>query len=129
LHNRGQGQCLELIYPLTAAERLGGARTETASCVDRFRFDWHVVYEYADDVAPIVPAGTILHVISLYDNTSGNKSNPDPSNWIGWGNRSVDEMGFAWIGWYYITDEEYKQMSAARQAAKGKKTAANLSPR
>jgi hypothetical protein len=123
MHNRGQGQCLELIYPQSSGERVGGAKTEMVSCVDRFKFDWHVVYEYADDVAPIVPAGTILHVISLYDNTSGNAFNPDPSNWVGWGNRTIDEMGFAWINWYYLTDDEYKQTVAERQA-KVKKTIA-----
>jgi hypothetical protein len=117
MHNRGQAQCLELMYPMpSGGERPGGVRTEIASCVDRFKFDWHVVYEYADDVAPIVPAGTILHVISVYDNTTGNKYAPDPSNWVGWGNRTIDEMGFSWINWYYLTDDEYKQALADRQA-------------
>ncbi len=126
MHNRGQAQCLELIFPMmSGGERPGGVRTEMASCVDRFKFDWHVVYEYADDVAPIVPAGTILHVISLYDNTTGNKFNPDPTNWVGWGNRTIDEMGFSWINWYYITDEEYKQRTAER-AAKARKATASL---
>lgn len=124
MHNRGQAQCLELIYPTSSGERVGSTRNEMVSCVDRFKFDWHVVYEYADDVAPIVPAGTILHVISLHDNTAANKSNPDPSNWIGWGNRTVDEMGFSWIGWYFLTDEEYKQAVAERAKAK-KLTASN----
>jgi hypothetical protein len=123
MHNRGQAQCLELIYPTSSGERVGSTRNEMVSCVDRFHFDWHVVYEYADDVAPIVPAGTILHVISLHDNTAANKNNPDPSNWIGWGNRTVDEMGFSWIGWYFITDEEYKQAMANR--AKSKKLSAS----
>ena len=98
-------------------------RTETVSCVDRFKFNWHVVYEYADDVAPIVPAGTILHVISLYDNTSGNKFNPDPTNWVGYGNRTIDEMGFSWINWYYIWDAEDKQAMADRAKAQLKSTA------
>jgi hypothetical protein len=124
MHNRGQAQCLELIYPTSSGERVGSTRNEMVSCVDRFKFDWHVVYEYADDVAPIVPAGTILHVISLHDNTAANKSNPDPSNWIGWGNRTVDEMGFSWIGWYFISDDEYKQAMAERAKAK-KLTASN----
>jgi len=121
MHNRGQAQCLELLYPATAGrggDRPGGVRTETVSCVDRFKFNWHVVYEYADDVAPIVPAGTILHVISLYDNTSGNQFNPDPTNWVGYGNRTIDEMGFSWINWYYLTDDEYKQAVADRAKAK-----------
>ncbi len=126
MHNRGQAQCLELIYPMSSiGDRPGAVRTEMASCVDRFKFDWHVVYEYADDVAPIVPAGTILHVISLYDNTAANKFNPDPSNWVGWGNRTIDEMGFSWINWYYLTDDEYKQAIAARQA-KARKTTASV---
>ncbi|HWZ30942.1 MAG TPA: hypothetical protein VNX18_06400 [Bryobacteraceae bacterium] len=126
MHNRGQAQCLELMYPSAGVgDRPGGVRTETVSCVDRFKFNWHVVYEYADDVAPIVPAGTILHVISLYDNTSGNQFNPDPTNWVGWGNRTIDEMGFSWINWYYLTDEEYKQALADRAKAK-QKTIASL---
>jgi hypothetical protein len=124
MHNRGQAQCLELMYPSSGVgDRPGGVRTETVRCVDRFKFNWHVVYEYADDVAPIVPAGTILHVISLYDNTSGNAFNPDPSNWVGFGNRTVDEMGFSWINWYYLTDEEYKQAVAERAKSKVKASA------
>ena len=124
MHNRGQAQCLELMYPSASlGDRPGGVRTETVSCVDRFKFNWHVVYEYADDVAPIVPAGTILHVISLYDNTSGNIFNPDPSNWVGYGNRTIDEMGFSWINWYYLTEEEYKQAVADRAKLKTKSSA------
>ena len=83
MHNRGQAQCLELMYPhgRGGGDRPVGMRTETVSCVDRFKFNWHVVYEYADDVAPIVPAGTILHVISLYDNTAA--TSPIPTRPIG----------------------------------------------
>jgi hypothetical protein len=125
MHNRGQAQCLELIYPpaTDGGDRPGGMQKETVSCVDRFKFNWHVVYEYSDDVAPIVPAGTILHVISVYDNTNGNQFNPDPTNWVGYGNRTIDEMGFSWINWYYITDAEYKQAVADRAKANLKNTA------
>lgn len=122
MHNRGQAQCLELIEP-QGGRGGGGTRPkqEMVSCVDRFKFDWHVVYEYADDVAPIVPAGTVIHQISLHDNTSDNPSNPDPSNWVGWGERTVDEMSLSWITFYYISDEEYRQMTTARAAAKKNK--------
>ncbi len=120
MHNRGQAQCVELIYPESTQSRVGNAKTETMSCVDRFKFDWHVSYEYADEVQPIIPAGTILHVISLYDNTAGNKFNPDPSNWIGPGNRTIDEMGFAWIDWYDLTDQEYTQAVANRKTLQKK---------
>ena len=113
LHNRGQAQCLELIYP--PAQSGGRAANQTVSCVDRFRFNWHIVYQYDQDVQPIVPAGTVIHVTSWYDNTAGNKFNNDPSNPIAFGQRTVDEMSFAWLSYYYLTDDEYRQMLTERQ--------------
>jgi hypothetical protein len=62
-----------------------------------------------------VPAGTILHVITWHDNSSANKANHDPKNWVGDGQRTIDEMGFAWIGWYDLTEAEYKQQLAERR--------------
>jgi hypothetical protein len=65
-----------------------------------------------------VPAGTVLHQISLHDNTAANPSNPDPSNWVGWGERTSDEMSLSWISYYFISDEEYKERIAERQGKK-----------
>jgi hypothetical protein len=78
---------------------------------------------YADDVAPIYPAGTVLHVISWHDN-SARKGNPDPTNWVGQGNRTIDEMGFAWITWYDMTDDEYKAELEGRKGVKKTTTTA-----
>jgi hypothetical protein len=109
-HIRGKYQCLELIYPGEPV------KTETTTCA-RWNYNWHTIYNYTDDVAPIVPAGTLLHVITWYDNTASNKNNPDPKNWIGAGTgRTVDEMGFSWIGWYDLTNDEYKERLAERKA-------------
>ena len=122
LHNRGQAQCLELIYP---PQTTGGrAPKETVSCVDKYRFNWHIVYHYADDEQPIVPAGTVLHVTSWFDNTASNPYNSDPSNPIAFGQRSVDEMSFSWLSWYNLTDDEYKAMLNER-AEKAKKVTAS----
>ena len=111
MHMLGTYQCLELIYPWPGWT----AQTETVSCAN-FDYNWHLVYNYEDDVAPIVPAGTILHIISWHDNTEANRGNPDPKNWTGDGGRTIDEMGFAWIGWYDLTDQEYEAELAARKA-------------
>jgi len=108
MHTRGKRQCIELIYP--------DNKTEQISCAD-WSFNWHLVSVYADDVAPIYPAGTVLHVITWHDN-SASKSNPDPRNWVGSGNRTIDEMGFAWITWYDYTDDEYKAEFDARKGVK-----------
>jgi len=115
MHTRGKRQCIELIYP--------DNKTEQINCAD-WSFNWHIVAVYADDVAPIYPAGTVLHVISWHDN-SASKGNPDPRNWVGSGQRTIDEMGFAWITWYDFSDEEYQtEFEAKKNAAKRTTTTA-----
>src|SRR4051812_5333830 len=111
MHIRGKRQCLELIYPTSGAT----ASTEVVNCAN-FNYNWHLTYNYTDDSAPLVPAGTLLHVISYHDNSAANRYNPDPKNWVGGGQRTIDEMGFAWIGWYDMTDAEYKEAVEARAA-------------
>ncbi|HYK60301.1 MAG TPA: hypothetical protein VEV85_12795 [Bryobacteraceae bacterium] len=115
LHNRGKASCMEAIYP-------GGHKVETLSCVSRYQFAWHLVYLYAEDEQPLLPAGTILHMISWYDNSPGNKFNPDPDNLITYGQRTIDEMGGAWISYYYLSEEEFNQQVAARKAKSAPKS-------
>jgi hypothetical protein len=82
------------------------------------------MYIYADDAAPLLPKGTILHFIAWYDNTKNNKSNPDPDQWVGWGDRTVDEMGHAWLNITYYRDEDFKAELAKREAMKSTTTTA-----
>ncbi len=114
LHNRGKAQCVEAIMP-NPSGRPGLAKAETLSCVSKYRFNWHIVYHYAPDVQPLLPAGTVLHVVSWHDNSPANKFNPDPSNWIGFGQRSIDDMAFSWMTYYELTDDQYKEAVAERQ--------------
>jgi hypothetical protein len=109
MHNRGKASCMEAIYP-------GGHKVETLSCVSHYQFAWHLVYLYADDDQPLLPAGTVLHLTSWYDNSPTNKFNPDADNTITYGQRTIDEMGGAWISYYNLTEEEYKQQLAERKA-------------
>jgi hypothetical protein len=109
MHNRGKASCMEAIYP-------GGHKVEMISCVSHYQFAWHLVYLYDDDYQPLLPAGTVLHLTSWYDNSAGNKFNPDSDNTITYGQRTIDEMGGAWVSYYNLTDEEYKQQVAARKA-------------
>jgi hypothetical protein len=60
----------------------------------------------------------VLHMISWYDNSPQNKFNPDPENTITYGQRTIDEMGGAWISYYNLTEEEYQQQVAERKAKK-----------
>jgi hypothetical protein len=117
MHNRGKAQCIEAIYPdlNPNSARPGPARTETISCVSNYQFGWHITYPYADDVAPLLPAGTIVHVISWHDNTTANRWNPNPKNWVGGGSRSIDEMSFSWVTLTYLEEDDFKQRVEERR--------------
>jgi len=120
MHLRGKGMSMEAIYP--------DGRREMLSQITDFNFNWHNMYIYSDDVAPLLAKGTILHLIAWYDNTKNNKSNPDPDQWVGWGDRTVDEMGHAWLNITYFSDEEFKAESAKRAAATATSTAGGGAP-
>ncbi len=108
MHLRGKAMSMEAILPT--------GQTMMLSHVDHFNFNWHNSYVYADDVAPLLPKGTILKITSWYDNTRSNKNNPDPDQWVGFGDRTVDEMGHAWVNISYMSDEDYQAEAAKRKA-------------
>lgn len=119
MHNRGKAMCVEAIFPNTGAAGgniSSGDRVEPLSCVDRYQFAWHIAYHYDEDVQPLLPAGTILHVIGWHNNTANNRFNPDPDQLVTFGQRTVDDMSFAWMKFIYLTEEQYKQQVAERKA-------------
>jgi hypothetical protein len=107
MHDRGKAECLEAIYP--------SGKTEMLSCA-RFEFNWMRNYVYADDSAPLLPAGTVLHSIMWHDNSDQSRYNPDPDAQVTWGERTIDEMGSAWLSYYYMSDEDFKKETEARKA-------------
>jgi hypothetical protein len=108
MHMRGKGMTLEAI-------NLDNTVTILSS-VDHFDFNWHVNYVYTDDVAPLLPAGTVLHMIGIHDNTAANRRNPDPNMWVGFGERSVDDMVQVWMDIVYLDDAEFKRLVEERKA-------------
>jgi hypothetical protein len=119
MHLRGKAMALEAILP-------DGSK-QVLSYVDHFNFQWMTNYIYADDAAPVLPKGTIVHVTAWHDNTSANPNNPDPQQWVGWGDRTVDEMAHAWVNVTYITEQDYQDWVAkhkAKPAALGERASA-----
>ena len=106
-HLRGKSMQVEAILP--------DGSSQIISYVGNFNFNWMTNYIYADDAAPVFPKGTVIHVTAWYDNTRGNKNNPDPDQWVGYGDRTVDEMAHAWMNVEYLTDDEYKALTAERK--------------
>jgi hypothetical protein len=54
-------------------------------------------------------------VTTVHDNTAGNKNNPDPRQWVTWGDRTVDEMAHLNEQVIYITDEDYRRITEERR--------------
>ncbi|HKT82170.1 MAG TPA: cytochrome c [Vicinamibacterales bacterium] len=110
MHYRGKRQTLEAILP--------NGQVQLLTDVNRFTWLWQIAYPYKNE--PALPAGTVLHMTAYHDNSAGNKENPDPSAFVGWGSRTVDEMNIGWLDFYYITDQEYadyQQQQATRTRA------------
>jgi mono/diheme cytochrome c family protein len=98
LHAPGDRMCLEAIW---------GYTIQTLSCVG-YDHNWVREYTYADDAAPLLPKGTILHIIGYMDNSPSNKNVPDPRNWQGSGNRSVANMFIDLGQRVALTDEQFQ---------------------
>jgi len=114
MHLRGKGMQMSAILPT--------GQVQVLSYVSNFNFNWMSSYLYADDAAPLLPKGTILKIDAWHDNTAANKSNPNPDVWVGYGDRTVDEMAHAWVNVTYMKDADYKAELAARREALAKKT-------
>ena len=100
MHLRGKAMSMEAILPT--------GQTQMLAMVSNFNFNWHNNYVFADQAAPLLPKGTILKITSWHDNTTANPNNPDANQWVGWGDRTVDEMAHAWVNITYMEDEDFK---------------------
>jgi len=107
MHLRGKAFSMEAIYP--------DGRTEVLNSVGQYRFNWHINYVYAKDAAPVLPKGTILKTVAWHDNTTANKFNPDPTQWVTFGQRSVDEMAHVNGVVVYISQADYERITAERK--------------
>jgi hypothetical protein len=107
LHSSGNRMCMEAIYPNGKREMLSSAG---------YNHNWVKVYTYQDDVAPLLPTGTVLHFLAWYDNTPGNPRVVDARNWKGWGNRSIDDMFYHLPRMILLTEDQFKEEVAARAA-------------
>ena len=104
MHFRGSRMLLEAIH--------ADGRRQLLTDVPNYEQVWQLTYTYEEP--HLFPAGTILHSVAWHDNTAANKHNPDPSAWIGWGARTMDDMGNAWTDIAFMTDEQYEERRAAQ---------------
>ena len=106
MHAPGVRMCLEAVW---------GTTVQTLNCAG-YDHNWVRVYKYADDAAPLLPKGTILHLTGYFNNSPSNPNVPDPRNWSGSGHRSVDNMFINLMQAVYLDDEEFASAVAEREA-------------
>jgi hypothetical protein len=115
MHLRGKAMELEAILP--------DGTTQIVARVSNFNFNWMTNYIFDDDAAPVFPKGTVIHATAWHDNTKANKNNPDADQWVGYGDRTVDEMAHEWVNVTYISDEDYADWAAKHKPARPTPTA------
>ena len=99
------------------------------SAVTDYDFNWHNNYVYADDVAPLLPKGTVLKFTTWYDNTASKRGEIRiPNEWVGWGDWTVDEMGHAWVNVTYLNDDDFKAEVEKRKTIGGRDAAVGQKP-
>jgi hypothetical protein len=92
-HLRGKSWDYKLVYP--------DGRTEKVLSVPHYDFNWQTYYVFATPLG--VPKGTKLEAVAHYDNSVNNKSNPDPTKDVRWGEQTWDEMQYTGIN--YTVDD------------------------
>ncbi|MDH3205998.1 MAG: cytochrome c [Gemmatimonadota bacterium] len=107
LHAPGYRMCMEAIW---------GHNQFTLNCVG-YDHNWVKQYIYEDDAAPLLPKGTILHIIGFLDTSEDNANVADARNWAGGGRRSVSNM-FIDLGYSVVLTEEQFQTEMAERRAK-----------
>jgi hypothetical protein len=107
MHMRGKYQIVEVLYPNGKWE-----------VIQKLNWDhgWHTLFMYENEAMPLLPKGTAILLTSVFDNTVNNPYNPDPDQWVGQGDRSIDEMSHVRLELTYFSDEDFQKMVDERAA-------------
>jgi peroxiredoxin len=82
MHLRGKAFRIEAVDP--------GGQNQLLVDVPRYDFNWQNSYVFTEPVA--LREGSRLKCRAVYDNSENNPSNPDPSQTVGWGDQTWEEM-------------------------------------
>jgi hypothetical protein len=86
MHVRGKAARFDLEYP--------NGEKQTILNVPRYDFNWQLWY----DTSVKLPKGTTMRVYAWYDNSTGNKFNPNPNATVYYGDQTWEEMHFPSYG-------------------------------
>jgi peroxiredoxin/mono/diheme cytochrome c family protein len=87
MHMRGKSFRYEARYP--------DGRSEVLLDVPRWDFNWQLDYVFTEP--KLMPKGTVLACEAHFSNSPDSPTNPDPTQWVRFGEQTWDEM---MIGWF-----------------------------
>ncbi len=87
MHVRGKAFRYELIYP--------DGREELLLDIPHYDFNWQLRYDFKQP--RVFPRDSSLRLTAVYDNSAGNRANPDPSKTVKWGQQTYDEMMIGYL--------------------------------
>ncbi|MEM7013770.1 MAG: redoxin domain-containing protein [Verrucomicrobiota bacterium] len=90
MHTRGAAFTYELIHR--------DAEPETLLDIPRYDFNWQLRYQLK--TPKFLPAGSAVKVTGVFDNSTNNRANPDPTATVNWGDQTVEEMLIGYIEYF-----------------------------
>jgi hypothetical protein len=87
MHVRGKAMDVVATYP--------DGNSETLVKVPRYDFNWQLLYEFGPP--KVAKRGTRLEAAGVWDNSVGNRYNPNAASEVRWGDQSWEEMLIAWV--------------------------------
>ena len=87
MHVRGKAFKYELTTP--------DGKCETLLDIPHYDFNWQIQYQLAQP--KFIPAGSKVRITAVYDNSTGNPANPDPTKTVRWGQQTYEEMMIGYI--------------------------------
>jgi peroxiredoxin len=106
MHLRGKSFTYEAIWP--------DGNVETLLEVPRFDYTWQHRYEFTTPRR--FPKGTTIRCTGVYDNSSANSANPDPSATVHIGKQAWDEMFNGYFDWAIADQDLVAERHPARVA-------------
>lgn len=95
MHTRGAAFRYEVTYP--------DGKEEVLLDIPRYDFNWQLRYDLKKP--KWIPKGSTLKVTGVFDNSSNNRANPDPTKRVKWGSQTVDEMLIGYIEYFVPVKE------------------------
>ena len=111
MHLRGKDFEIKAAFP--------DGTTRVLLNVPRYDFNWQTYYVPKEPLA--IPKGTKIECTAHFDNSPGNKYNPDPTKDVKWGEQTWEEMMIGWLSYYNDADPKPADKPAASSSSGGQR--------